>query len=414
MRPPSPAVRRRILLVPLVAVFTAALGILMWLDISAPGRDIGESIALGAAFSIFFAVGLTIVLRRSGHPIGWLFLGIAVYAILQAALSGLGERMMAEGVGETLVLVANVGFSWPTLLGTMVVVVPLLFPSGRLPSPRWRWLAWLTGVIMLVATLANTFQRDVCVEYDDGGTCLSRVDNPIGVSWLENLEESMYGAVLFGLLAFCIVAAGTSVVFRYRRARGVERAQLRWFTFSVGLWLGYILVVDILVGDVLGLEAEVSALFPSWLDPFGVLLAFVPISVGLAIMRYRLYDIDRIISRTVAYGIVTASLVATYAGIVFVLRRLLPAQSQLAVAASTLAVAAAFNPLRRRVQSLVDRRFNRTGYDAAAVVDDLSRRIRSEVGLHDLGGGLIEVVAGTMQPASASLWLPPPSREPGV
>lgn len=148
-----------------------------------------------------------------------------------------------------------------------------------------------------------------------------------------------------------------------------------------------------------------AALAPFGIDLFGVFLALVPISVGLAILRYRLYDIDRLISRTVSYGLISAVLLLTYAGGVFFLRRVLPGQSDLAVAASTLAVAALFNPVRRKVQSAVDRRFNRSRYDASRVVDAFGHRLRSEAGIENLSGELITAAATTMQPSTASLWL---------
>jgi len=379
---------------------------LIWIDL-ASGRQgaLGEAVSLAGAFLIFFAVGLSIAVRRPRHPIAWLFVLAGVYPVVQACLSDLGEMVMNSGGPATLYLVANTAFSWPVILGTLVVFVPLLFPTGRLPSPRWRWLAGVMGVAMGIMAIGGVFQRDVCVSYDDGGSCVDRITNPIGFSWLENLEESELGAVLFGVLALGMVAAGVSLIVRYRRSRGVERAQLRMFGLAAGLFLFYMLVVGVLIEEVLGLGAEVAALAPFGIDLFGVFLALVPISVGLAILRYRLYDIDRLISRTVSYGLISAVLLLTYAGGVFFLRRVLPGQSDLAVAASTLAVAALFNPVRRKVQSAVDRRFNRSRYDASRVVDAFGHRLRSEAGIENLSGELITAAATTMQPSTASLWL---------
>lgn len=384
---------------------------LIWTDL-VNGQDdsLIEAVSVAGAFLIFFGVGLSIAVRRPRHPIGWLFIVAGVYPVVQASLSALGEMAMNSGGAATLYLVANTAFSWPVLLGTLVVFVPLLFPTGRLPSPRWRWLAWVMGLAMGVMAVGGIFQRDVCVTYDDGGACVDRIANPIGFPWLENIEESEVGAVLLGVLALGMVGAGVSLVIRYRRSRGVERAQLRMFGLAAGLFLFYMLIVGVLIEEVLGFGAEVAALAPFGIDLFGVFLALVPISVGLAILRYRLYDIDRLISRTVSYGLISAVLLLAYAGGVFLLRRVLPGQSDLAVAASTLAVATLFNPVRRKIQSAVDRRFNRSRYDATRVADAFGHRLRSEAGIEDLTGELITAAATTMQPSTASLWLAGPRR----
>lgn len=388
----------------LTVLFVAAAAISIWADLAMGSPSAGETLTLGIAFTAFFAVGVAIVVRGGGHVIGWLFVGLALYAIVQNAIASVGEYLILSGESHVVYALSNVIFHWPTLLAVMVVVVPLLFPTGRLPSPRWRWLAWTIGVALAVSTLLNLFQRDVCFVYTEAGDCVERVANPIGIQAIENFEESTIGAVLFGVVAVCIVGAGASVVLRYRAAQGTERAQLKWIAFSVGLFLAYVLVFDIFVGSALGLEETLVRLKPDWLDPFAIFLAFVPLSVGLAILRYRLYDIDRIVSRTVTYGLSTALLAATYVGAVFVLRNVLPAGTDLAVAASTLTVAALFNPVRRRVQIAVDRRFNRSRYDAARVVEDYGRRLRTGSGLGDLERHLVEAAERTMQPAHISLW----------
>ena len=178
----------------LVAIYTAALATLIGVDIATGAFRAGEAIALGSAFTAFFVVGLAIVIRREGHVIGWLFVGVAVYAMAQGAMAEVGEALLASGGTHIVYALSNVLFSWPTLLGVMVVVVPLLFPTGRLPSPRWRWLAWLTATALGVATVLNLVQRDVCVTYTDGGECVARVDNPLGIAAVENFEEGAIGA----------------------------------------------------------------------------------------------------------------------------------------------------------------------------------------------------------------------------
>ncbi|HEX2152594.1 MAG TPA: hypothetical protein VHL52_01275, partial [Acidimicrobiia bacterium] len=201
------------------------------------------------------------------------------------------------------------------------------------------------------------------------------------------------------LMQLSIISLLVSVAVRFRRSRGTERQQLKWIAYSGGVVL------------VAGLSGEIlfRLFLPAWYPASTIVLSLailtVPLAIAVAILRHRLYDIDRIISRTVAYGAVTAVLVAAYVGVVFVLRLVVPGGNQLVVAASTLTVAALFNPLRRRVQVIVDRRFNRSRYDAAQVVDAFGARIRSEAGMQALANDLLAVARETMEPSSASLWL---------
>lgn len=387
------------------ATFIFALSVLVWMDVAGQTDDpFAESLSLMAAFASFFVVGAAIAVRRPNHPIGWLFVAAGVYPMLQEALAQLGAMQMEEG-SNTLYVVAHTAFSWPVFLGVLVVFVPLLFPTGHLPSPRWRGLAWFAGLAMAVAGLGGVIQRDICVTYDRGGQCVAALRNPMGVPWLVSVEEGTFGGVMLGILAVCMIGALVSVVMRYRRSNQVERIQLRWVAFAMGLFIAHMLIVGILLEEILDLAAELEVLSPFGIDPFGIFLALIPLSVGVAILRYRLYDIDRIISRTVAYGLVTAVLLSGYAGAVFLFRAILPGQSDLAVVASTLAAAALFNPVRRWVQVVVDRRFNRDRYDAERTVDVFGQRLRSRAGIDDLGGELLGVAATTMQPATASLWL---------
>ncbi|MEX1271506.1 MAG: hypothetical protein WEB55_03545, partial [Acidimicrobiia bacterium] len=183
-------VRMRLLLVAAIVAFTAAFAILVWTDVTREGGEgLGETLSLTLGFASFFGIGMTIASRRPDHPIGWLFLAAGTYPLVQAALSELGEMQMEEG-SATLFVIAHTAFSWPALLGTLVVFVPLLFPTGRLPSPRWRWLAWTAGAAMGVMVVGGVFQRDVCLSYDDANACVESIANPWGFSWLPNVEES--------------------------------------------------------------------------------------------------------------------------------------------------------------------------------------------------------------------------------
>jgi hypothetical protein len=227
------------------------------------------------------------------------------------------------------------------------------------------------------------------------------VRNPIGRAGVPDPEEGALGAILFGLLLVCAAAAVTSVVLRFRRSQGVERQQLKWFTYAATLLVLFLLLSDYLLPP----SGVVEALY-------GVVVALVPIAAGIAILRYRLYDIDRLINRTLVYGALTALLGAVYAAAVLVGGQLFGGVGanppSWAVAAATLAVAALFQPARRRIQAVVDRRFNRHKYDAARTVEAFSTRLRDQVDLDTLSAELLAVVDQTMEPTRVSLWLRPP------
>lgn len=403
--PVRPGVLGRLALVAAIGAYAFALSVHVWVGVSGRADSPpGERLSLLIAFGSFFLVGVVMAIRRPSHPIGWLFLGAGVYPTLQEALLHLGLKQM-EGGDNTLFIFANTAFSWPMLLGVLVIFVPLFFPTGRLPSPRWKWLVWVAGGAMAAMLVGGLIQRDICVSYDASNQCVDAIRNPMGVPWLVSAEEGAFSSAMLGIVAISMVAALASVVVRYRRSNEAERTQLRWVVFAMALFIAHMLIVGILLEEVLGLAAELQVLSPFGIDPFAFFMALIPLSVGVAILRYRLYDIDRIISRTVAYGAVTALLVAGYAGAVVVFRAVLPGQNDLAVVASTLGVAALFNPVRRRVQGAVDRRFNRERYDAERIVDAFGQHLRSRSGIDDLGGDLMEAAVTTMQPATASLWL---------
>jgi hypothetical protein len=261
--------------------------------------------------------------------------------------------------------------------------VLLVFPDGRLPSPRWRWAAWLAGAGVAVMTL---------------GMAASTLGDPVRIALSEEEPGGLPGLVLDVSViaaAASFLAALVSLAQRWRRARGNEREQLKWVAFAAGLALVANIVLQIFQLPGLGLV--------------GVML--VPVGAAVAILRYRLYDIDRIISRTLGYGLLTALLGLVYVAGVFVFGRLLNPggkPSGLAVAASTLAVAALFQPARRRVQAAVDRRFNRARYDAARTVAAFSARLRDQIDLDTLSTELLAVVDQTMEPTQVSFWLRPP------
>jgi hypothetical protein len=224
------------------------------------------------------------------------------------------------------------------------------------------------------------------------------VDNPIGLAGTPDPETSAVGGALVGLLGACMVAAVSSLVLRFRRSRGVERQQLKWVVYA-----GALLLLTIPVGEYL--PATVGDAL------FGLIIAFLPVAAGIAILRYRLYDIDRLINRTLVYGLLTAVLGGLYAGTVLILGQLFGGigaePPSWVVAGATLTVAALFQPARRRIQQAVDRRFNRRRYDAARTVEVFSARLRDEIDLDTLSAELLAVIDQTMQPTQSSLWLRP-------
>jgi hypothetical protein len=292
--------------------------------------------------------------------------------------------------------------TWIPPVGLLGIYLILLFPDGKLPSRRWRPLAWLSGVVMVLASLGITFAPGP-LEGHPG------VRNPFGLEAAPWIATA--GIVILLLLPLCMLASALSLVLRYRRSRGEEREQIKWIAFAasvVGLLYLIAMVSSLTYSGPWG-----SAGTPLWLGLLqqAALVSFpaVPIAVGFAVLQYRLYDIDLLINRTLVYASLTATLVALYVGGIVLLQRvfvLLTGQkSTLAVVASTLLIAALFNPLRRRIQSFVDRRFYRSKYDARKTLEAFSAKLRDETDLEALNNDLVGVVRETMQPAHVSLWL---------
>jgi hypothetical protein len=274
--------------------------------------------------------------------------------------------------------------------------VLLLTPTGRLPSPRWRWWARVAAAGPVLELLSAAIDpQPLYPEYPEVG-------NPLAVSTLRPLQVAV-GIAGGAIILVSLVVAAVSLVLRYRRARGTERLQLRWLAFAAGLAAG--LLVAAVVAGLAGRDGVV-------LGALGAMVALLPLATGAAILRYRLYDLDRVISRTLAYGLLTVLLGSGYAAVVLGLGRLLGRDSSLVVAAATLTVAAVFQPARRRVQRLVDRRFNRRRYDAARTIAAFSGRLREQVDLDTLTAELLAVTERSVEPATVSLWLRPQAGRP--
>jgi hypothetical protein len=329
------------------------------------------------------AVGWLVARRQPGNPLGWLFLVIAVCLFLStdgedyAAVSYLlGHHLPFGPVGLVLDDI------WGPSLVLFALVI-LLFPDGRLPSARWRW-ALRTYLVVFTAFLAATAAAMAGalaghpIRVDSTGG-LAAVDHPSG--WF-NAVQGPIAVVVTGLSVAFIVRQALS----WRRAAGQRRQQLKWVASGAAVSL-----VGVILGSTVGV---------GW---FGV--AALPIAMGVAILRYRLYEIDRIISRTLAYAIVTGLLVGVYAGLVLLATHVLSVHSTVAVAAATLAAAALFNPLRRRVQRVVDRRFNRARYDADRIVSAFASGLKDEVDLDSIRNDLAGAVQRALEPAHVSVWI---------
>jgi hypothetical protein len=368
---------------------------LLFLSLSHPGVHIFVHWIEGTVLAIGFStVGALVAPRYSQNSVGWIFCAVgflyaAVHFVAEYAIYTLLAAPGSLPTGDAAAWV----FSWLFVpqLGLSGLLL-LLFPDGRVQSIGWRWFAWL----IVLASLASMVMAALSPGEIVG---LEPIHNPFGIEGLPNVYELVQALMLTLLL----IAASSQLV-RLRRARGVEQQQIKWFAYaavvaSTGSILTY--VVPVAIGaPLLGLVSYV---------PFVVGVVSVPISMGIAILRYKLYDIDLLINRTLVYGCLTATLVALYFGGIVVLQRvfvfLTGEKSTLAVVVSTLLIAALFNPLRRRIQSFIDRRFYRSKYDAAKTLEVFSVKLRNETDLEALNNDLVGVVRETMQPAHVSLWL---------
>jgi hypothetical protein len=287
-----------------------------------------------------------------------------------------------------------------SILGALTCLqfVLLLTPTGSLPSPRWRWWAWFVSGAAVVA-LVSSLLLPLDPPYQ-------AVPNPLVVPALAGLLRAV-GGMAWILTALGPPVAAASLLLRFRRARGVERQQLRWLALAAALAAAVMVVTALALA--LGLVGDSGDdLLLGWVS--AVVLGLMPLATGAAILRYRLYDLDRIVSRTLAYGLLTLLLGGGYGVVVLGLGQLLGRGSSLVVAGATLAVAAVFRPARRRVQRVVDRRFNRRRYDAARTIQVFSARLREQVDLDALTAELVVVADQTMQPTQVSVWLRPRAR----
>jgi hypothetical protein len=378
-----------------ISVASAASGLLLLYLNGSLGRFFGESLGVDAAVAVTYStVGAVIASRRPENTVGWLFCAIGFFHGIAVFTGEYGVYALATNP-DTLpagVLATWLG-TWIWLPGVALnlTLLLLLFPHGRLPSRRWRPVAW---VAVGAATLGSLTLAVLPWEMLNVGL---PAENPFEIKGIEAFERGIFVLVVVPG-AVSVLLSVLSLFMRFRRARGIERQQLKWFVFAGGL---YVLTIFARIDVVENLQF--------------VAATFLPLAAGVAILRHRLYDIDLIINRALVYAALTASLALVYFGSVTIMqyafRAVTKGDSQLVVVASTLAIAALFNPLRRRIQAFIDRRFYRKKYDARRTLEAFSARLRDETELGVLHADLVGVVGETMQPEHVSLWLRPATGE---
>src|SRR5215203_4610287 len=364
----------------------------------------------------YSVIGAIVASRLPNHPIGWICCAIGFIAAVEHfsgeyAVYALVARPDSLTGGKAMLWMSN--WVWIFMFG-LIVFLLLLFPNGRLPSNRWRPFAWFSAAVTVVGAILAAIAPDSTPGPNSEANALRSLPNPFGIEGLPNLQQPVQVLVL----SVGLVAAASLVLVRLRNARGIERQQIKWLIYASAMLSGALILKD-------------TVFSPLGRTPWGLWVGYLlvavgglggPIAIGIAILRYRLYEIDTLINRALVYGSLTAMLVAVYFGGVAagqaILRTLTgqEQQPQLAIVVSTLVIAALFTPLRRTIQSFIDRRFYRSTYDAAKTLEAFSVKLRDETDLDALNADLIGVVRETMQPAHVSLWLRPdiPPRRAGA
>ena len=348
--------------------------------------------------AVFVLVGLLVAWRQPSHPMGWMLIGVALLFVLQGDASSYAvlDYRMHHGTLPLGAVAIVLQPSWAPAIVLLGLTV-LLFPDGRLPSRRLRWVLWpylALGALWVVGALVITAK--VIIEHrirvDSSGNLIVLNNSTQTFQWW-NIAQNVFFVVL-------LLSWSTWLVFQimsFRRSTGERHEQLKWLMGGAGFCV--ITAPLLIVGSG-------SSTFDKVLDPIALLgLVALPVSIGVGILKYRLYEIDRVISRTLSYTTVTGLVIGVYVGVVTLVTKVLGFHTPVAVAASTLAAVALFNPLRVRVQRLVDRRFNRARFDAEATVATFATRLREAVDLDTVRAELLEVVNRAVEPAHASVWI---------
>jgi hypothetical protein len=382
-----------------IALVATGVGMLLAVHYRFPGVPAygywRESSIQPTAYAV---LGLVIATRRPRHPIGWLLMGLGVIGSMQLVAGQYAALADAAGLPGRLYGVWASSLAQASVVG-LIALLLLLFPTGRVPSPRWRPVAWSIVAGLGLALITQALMPRALTD-------APRETNPLGVPALEPILGPLE-AVAGPLLIFGVVGALASLVVRLRRSHGRERQQLKWFVYVALLGILVIFPIGPLLSGLL--PSDNGGILDTLLNPWLLAPIALMITVAAAIVRHQLYDIDRVINRTLVYGLLTTLLGGIYAGLVLVLGQLSGGLSaeppSWAVAGATLAVAALFQPARRRIQAVVDRRFNRRKYNAAQTIAAFSTRLRDQIDLDTLSTELLAVVDQTMEPTRVSVWL---------
>ncbi len=373
---------------------------------SSPWDAVG-GLLMFVPFLAFPLVGALIASKRPHNPIGWICLAAGLFWML-IVLGDANPSLIQTPVA----IAALTQWTWVPPVGLLGIYMILLFPDGKLPSRRWRALAWFSGAVMVLASVALTLSPGPLPDHPG-------VRNPFGLEGYPMVAQALTGVI--ALLPICILASAASLIWRYRHSGGEVRQQIKWVAFAASL-VGVVYLSALVFGLFFAPEAtwggaDAPPLVGILLNAVLLSYAGVPIAVGFAVLKYRLYDIDLLINRALVYGSLTVLLSLVYVGGVvglqYILRLLTGQESTLAIVASTLAIAALFDPLRRRIQSFIDRRFYRRKYDARKTLEAFSAKLRNETNLEVLNSELVGVVRETMQPVHVLLWLRPDSSAKG-
>ena len=345
----------------------------------------------------FATLGALISSRRPGNAMGWIFLATGILGGVQnffgqyasVALAQPGPALPGGALAAWLAMLAQNSFP------VSIIFLVLLFPDGRLPSRRWRPVAWALGLFLTITLIIGALSPGPFTEFPSA-------NNPFGIEGAKLSETVLAAGGVGGIV--CVVATMLSLIVRFYYSRGEKRLQLKWFTYAVVVGLSTPLLLSMFAPALFQVLGQLA-----WTLGF----LSLPVAAGVAILKYRLYDIDRIINRTLVYASLTVTLVALYVGGIVLMQRLfvfLTGQEklpQLATVASTLVIAALFNPLRYRIQSLIDRRFYRRKYDAQRTLSAFAKKLRDETDLDQLNGDLVAVIQETMQPEHVTIWIRP-------
>jgi hypothetical protein len=357
--------------------------------------DIGSGVVFLAFCLATLAVGWLVAWKHPGNSIGWLLLAVAaILGALQDPMDLLGNSLAASApvIASWLIWASGPGgsgWTWFIAVWLLLIELPLRFPDGSLPSPRWRWLSWAgLGVLVFGCVVLS-------------GAAPEGHPSVASPFVITAGGEAVLTPIFIAVLSAAFIGSVCAMIVRYRNGSEQLRAQIRWV-----LWAVSIAMVVLIASQFLPANTPDEALLSLWAA--GYLL--VPVAIGVAVLKYRLYSIDQLISRTVSYSIVTAVVVGFYAGLVIGFTLLLPNLPSLGIALATLIVAAVFLPLLRRVQGFVDRRFNRAAYNAQKVVEAFGERLRSGGDPHAAGGDLVSAVEQTLQPTAVGIWTRTDSR----